>query len=339
MPNLHIKTRFGDSGVSPHLHSDTEIVASGTLIKGLYTLYTTPNTIQLTSETHETALVSSLNVRDRRIAHANMLGILSMVTSSNSANRRVVWSDTSQTNIFPLSVCLCAGKVASCHNSKNEKLPLYEGISNRTSHVLSPVEVQSLGAYATLCQSSMSSPNVPSDLRFESIPKYYNSLISSKRWQNITRTVRFRNFMFMSFGSIADDTEHLIQLNSGRSYNGVEYLSGSFKHFLAAHGIEYPITVAYTPYKTIWQSAWTPSTSASFVQFFTTNSFQINYGQRLSPLPCMCETVSRLAPYLPMPLPTIFGMENPNISVTCVCAVPSLGFYSQDACKNVWRSV
>lgn len=80
MAKVGISTRFEDSHVLLIRRADSNIVASGTLINGLYTLDLDPSLLSPSSAALQTALLASQNLWHERSAHANISRIEFMVS-------------------------------------------------------------------------------------------------------------------------------------------------------------------------------------------------------------------------------------------------------------------
>ena len=237
MAKLGIKTTFDGSKATLQRSSDRHLLATGTITSGgLYTLDAEPS-----KRPSDTALVASLSLWHRHLAHVNQYGITGM------ANHGVV----DGVRISHANSPTCTG----CILGKGHRSPIPKSSPSRASRVLElvhsdvmgPLEVSSVSgsrylitfiddysnwtAEYYMCKKSEALDCL---MRYKSSAERHTNQILAK-----LHVHEYRN------GTNCEGDE--IKLKILRSGNGGEYLSNKFKQYLQGNGIKHELTVAYTP--------------------------------------------------------------------------------------------
>ena len=237
MAKLGVKTMFDSSGASLVRSYDGHLLATGSVTpNGLYLLDAGPP-----KTSTDTALLASLGLWHRRLAHVNTAGIKSM--ADHGVVKGIRYKPT------PLSDCV------GCILGKSHRSPIPKSSPSRASRVLElvhsdvlgPVEVPSVGGarYIITFIDDYSNWTVGYTMRnkSESLARFKDYKAYAERHTNQA----LERLQVNEYRSTGDDSTDPMKLKILRSDNGGEYLSNEFKHYLCENGIKHELTVAYTP--------------------------------------------------------------------------------------------
>ena len=240
MAKLGVNVQFDESRAL--LVRDSNTIATGTFRNGLYTLDCTKPPVQAPSDNPDTALVASLKIWHKRLAHASVSGIKSMV-----ARGVVKGIDIPPKNPdFDCEGCVL-GKSHRTAIPKISNSRASQPLELVHSDVCGPIETESVGGarYFVSFIDDYSKWTVVYFMRRKSEVLECFKLFRALAEKHTSTVIG--KLHVQEFHGIDEKQTNELALKVLRSDNGGEYLSNSFKDFLSQNGIQHQLTVAYTP--------------------------------------------------------------------------------------------
>ena len=236
MAALGVRCVLDDDGAVLMRKSNKHILATGSIVNGLYALDTC-------SFADDTALVADLGLWHKRLAHVSTAGIKAMVDQGVVKGIQLRSSDDPDT---------CVG----CILGKSHRSPIPKSSCSRASQLLSlvhsdvigPLEVASVGGSKYIITFIDDHSNWVTEYtmsrKSEALDRFKQFKASAETHTNqVVQALHVHE----NRGSVGGSSQRSIKLKALRSDNGGEYLSGEFKQYLLDNGIKHELTVSYTP--------------------------------------------------------------------------------------------